>query len=161
MSNKMTEILKAGPRFYWENIASERQRADRALQQTDQSYINSLRKAEKKGDRDEIDSLHGEWSAVREPEQDEVDRLTTRYWEQRATKYRIPVPSHGHPPYWEEGMRGYRLTVEGIDFIENRIYEKRKRRWEFWLQFVPVISLLAGLLGTLTGLIAVWHHHSN
>jgi hypothetical protein len=161
MPNKLTEILKATQRFYWKRVASEWRQANRKLNQTDQLYARHLRDAEKKGDRDEIDSLHAEWRSDRELEQDEVDRLTTRRWERRATYHRIPIPPHGHAPYWEQGARGYRLTVEGIDFIENRIYEKRKRRWEFWFQFVPVIAAVAGLIGTLTGLVAVWHHHSN
>lgn len=52
-------------------------------------------------------------------------------------------------------FRGYRLTVEGIDFIEYRIYEKLKRRWEFWLIAIPTVT---GLIGALTGLLAVWRH---
>jgi hypothetical protein len=161
MPSKLKEILQAVQLFYWKRIASELQQARRELQLTDQRFADYLHQAEKKGDREDIESLHGEWRSEREPEQDEVDRLTTRYWERRATKHRIPVPPYGHPPYWEEGYRGYRLTVEGIDFIENRIYEKRKRRWEFWSQFAPAITALTGLLGVLIGLVTIWRHHSN
>jgi hypothetical protein len=45
-------------------------------------------------------------------------------------------------PYWEKKWLtgGYNLTVEGIDFIDSRIYDKRKRRWEFLLLAVPTVN---------------------
>jgi hypothetical protein len=55
--------------------------------------------------------------------------------------------------------RGANLTDAGIDFIDNALYQKRKRRWEIWM---PLISALTGLIGALTGLAAIlWHHLSN
>jgi hypothetical protein len=141
--------------FYWTRIAPRWQRANHALRGTDRFYAVYVAEAEKKGDRQEAEARHSEWSAVRQEEQDEVDRLETIYWQKKAARHRVPVPSYGHKPYWEDGGRGYRLTIEGIDFIETRIYEKRKRRWEFWFSAIPTVT---GLIGALIGLLAIWRH---
>jgi hypothetical protein len=151
----MADILTTIQHFYWKRLATEWQKANHHLNETDRTYAAYVAEAEKGGNREEIQSRSAEWSAVREDEQDKVDRLETLYFEKKARRYHVPLPSYGEAPYWEHRITGYRLTVEGIDFIETRLYDKRKKRWDFWFSAIPAIT---GLVGALIGLLAIWRH---
>jgi hypothetical protein len=156
----LKKIWSSTQHFYWKRIATDWSRATHNLRSTDRLYSRLIAQADAKRDREGSDSLHAEWRADREPDQDEVDRLTTIYWEKRAQKDHIPIPDYGQPPNWEksEVKQVYRLTTTGIDFIENRVLEKRKRRWETWLMAIPALT---GLIGTLTALVLALWHRSN
>jgi hypothetical protein len=147
-------------RFCWKHFASDWRRANHYLQSTNRLYSRLIAEAEKRHNREEADDLYGEWHAVAEPEQDEVDRLLTAYWLRRAARHHLPRPDPD-PQYWvHDEYRGPRhLTDAGIDFIDNALHQKRKRRWELWVQLV---SLLIGLIGALSGLAAIlWHRNKN
>ena len=142
--------------FLLDTIATEWQHATSALRSMDRDYARYVAEAEEKGNWEEVERRRSEWTAMRKEEQDAVDRLATMYWRKKAARRRIPEPPYGDPRYWEENPLGVRfLTVEGIDFIETRIYEKRKRRWEFWFTAIPSMT---GVIGALIGLLAILRH---
>jgi hypothetical protein len=140
-------------RIYWKYLRSEWARVHNSLRCIDSFYERSIRDARKKGNEDEAKPLYGEWRAVREDEQYDVDRVETIHYRRIAARYRVPEPEDG-PKYWRrhEYKGGIHLTVAGIDFIEQRVAEKRKHRWEFWLLLITAIT---GIIGSATGLIAI------
>jgi len=118
------------------------------------SISRAVKEAEKKSDRNEAESTWAEWQAMRAVDKDEVDRLTTIYWEKRARDYRVPMPEYKKEPYRVESdvKQVSRLTVDGIDFIEERIDEKRNHKWGLRLQ---IIGAFTGLISALAGLAAI------
>jgi hypothetical protein len=148
-------------RFYWRHIATDWQRANHYLRRTNRFYSRQIAEAEKNGKSyEEVNALYAEWGSEREPEQEEIDRLLTAYWLRRAARHHIPEPSRNDPQYWkcDEGGRleASYLSDAGIDFIDRKLYEKRKRRWEAW---IAATAALTGLVGAATGFAAVWLHH--
>lgn len=120
-------------KLYWKHMATEWRRANHALRQTDDFYSRLIEDADNKGDEKQSGSLYG--------------------CRKLAAKYHVPEPEDD-PKFWErQPYRGtIHLTVAGIDFIDARVYEKWKHRWEFWLLFAAAIT---GIIGAITGLISV------
>jgi len=60
-------------RVCWRHFASDWRRANHYLRKTDRFYSRLIAEVEKKpGSHDEVESVYGEWHAVREPEEDEL-----------------------------------------------------------------------------------------
>jgi hypothetical protein len=155
MKSELGKLRQGIQNLYWKRIASDWKRANHDLRETDLSYSARKEEADKAGDVQGSQDLSDEWRVTRDEQQDQVNRLGAMYWRKKAAKYHVPEPPH-EKPYWIQGEnRPPRLTVEGIDFYETRIYEKRKRRWEFWFMAITTVT---GLIGALTGLVAVWHY---
>ena len=158
MTNGISHIWELLQKFYWKRVATDWRRANHYLRQTDALYTRLIREADRKNDEEASRILYGEWQADREQEQYEVDKLQTIYSRKLAAKYRVPEPPDGEVFWKRYSYRGgVHLTVAGIDFIEARVYEKWKRRWEFWLLFATAAT---GVIGAATGLFAVLHHIS-
>jgi hypothetical protein len=63
-------------RYYWKHFASDWRRANHYLRKTNRLYSRLVAETERKrGNRDEVEALYGEWHAEAEPEEYEVDRL--------------------------------------------------------------------------------------
>ncbi len=144
-------------RWYWEHIATDLQKARHELRVSDSDYARDIAEAKKSKNYKRARELDEEWGQDVDGARATVDRLTSRYWVNRTRKYHIPEPDYGKSPYWDQNnfFGGYNLTVAGIDWIQNRLYEKGKKRWEFWLAFTPGITALTGLIGTIIGLAAI------
>jgi hypothetical protein len=153
----MQKVWRPVQRLYWDRIATQWQRANHELRSTDRNYASYIAEAEKKHDQKEADRSREEWAELRRIDEEKVNALSSAHYEKWAARCHVPVPPYGSSPYWQKNWLtgGYNLTVEGIDFIESRIYEKRKRRWEFWLLAIPIVI---GVIGAVTGLLAVWRH---
>ncbi len=143
-------------RFCWRHFASDLQRAKHYLRKTDRIYSRLI--AEKSRRRNEAQDLSGEWQAVREDEQAEVNHQLTLYWLRRASRHYLPEPDSNDIRYWKhDEIRGvFRLTNEGIDFIEDKLYKKRQRHWEMWIKFATVVT---GIIGAATGFAAILFRH--
>jgi len=154
----IAERWKGIKSFYWKRIATDLQRANHDVRVHDRFFSRLIEEAEKAGNHKEVEALQSEWSADLDGDRAEVEWLISRYWQRRATSYRIPLPPDDED-HWGHSRFDNRkiLTIVGIDFIENRIYDKRKKRWEFWLALAPTAI---GVIGALTGLFAILFHRS-
>jgi hypothetical protein len=86
--------------------------------------------------------------------EDSVHRLETdKLWEE-AKKLLVPIPRHDDEGMWEESkfFGRYHLTVKGVNKLRSDIRAERRSRVEFFLSWS---ALLIGIIGALTGLIAV------
>lgn len=80
----------------------------------------------------------------------------------RARELRIPTPSvfEGDilsADYQRSGLDGHRyyLSLAGEQKVRSAIREEEKYRSERWARRIPYITALSGLIGTITGLVAL------
>lgn len=80
----------------------------------------------------------------------------------RARELRIPTPSVFEEnvlsaDYQRSGLDGHRyyLSLVGEQTVRSAIREEEKYRSERWARRIPYITALSGLIGTITGLVAL------
>lgn len=80
----------------------------------------------------------------------------------RARELRIPTPSLFvgdilSDDYQRSGLDGHRyyLSLVGEQKVRTAIREEEKYRSERWARRIPYITALSGLIGTITGLVAL------
>ena len=137
------------------------------------SYRKSLRKLSCKRDREEkrlwklvgeAEKTGGHEAANEEYQcesldimfiEDEIARLKTQYTISKAEKMSLPTPSvTDKDGLWEMGnyTRKWCLTNKGITEMRREIRKERKEILELWSHWA---TILIGLIGAVTGLIAV------
>jgi hypothetical protein len=76
----------------------------------------------------------------------------------QALKYDIDLTDD---PSIFQHEEAHNLTIHGRSVIRRRVHEEKERRFEAvarWVKlFAPLIASLTGLLGIITGLVAVIH----
>lgn len=94
-------------------------------------------------------------------EEDEAS-FHSRQLVERARELRIPTPSvfEGNvlsADYQRSGLDGHRyyLSLAGEQKVRTAIREEEKYRSERWARRIPYITALSGLIGTITGLVAL------
>lgn len=86
---------------------------------------------------------------------DEILNLVSRYLVYKANKRFLPVPSLSEKDgLWERSdfTGNYHLTDKGVTEINKMIRRDTKERMEI---LSPYVSILFGLIGAITGLVAV------
>ena len=80
----------------------------------------------------------------------------------RARQLRIPTPpifdgAVLSADYRRSGLDGHRyyLSLAGEQKVRSAIREEEKYRSELWARRLPYITALSGLIGTITGLVAL------
>ncbi len=118
-----------------------------------------LAEARKAGTTDDVRMLETEWAGEALVIEEEQRQLSESKVLRVARRLFIPLPPHSDGEYWEESYteprRRYFLTVKGMNDLRTRIRAERKARIETRLAWVPLLTALTGLVGTLTGLIAM------
>jgi hypothetical protein len=135
------------------------------LARASRAYRRDMAKARKEGasqgKRDEIQ--HGYWAEIDELHE-ELEALRTKRLLRRAHRFDVPYPQ---PPwhsekrrdeYWVQGnMTGeWYLTTAGFNKVRGDIRAEIKSQHEARTHWIAWIAALTGLLGALTGLVAVW-----
>ena len=116
-----------------------------------------IRKAQKDGrPQDEIQRLMGEASMEESIITDEIEGLSTAYLVDCANRLFIPIPERTDQLMWSESSYERRqvLTHKGISTLRTAIRAEQKEQREF---FVTVLASLIGIIGAITGLVAVFH----
>ena len=106
--------------------------------------------------RDEIAMIdHMAWSEE-ELVDDEIESLESRYLIESAERLILPIPtfSKDSDAWRQSSQLGlYLLTRQGMATLRSTIRAERKERREAKMIWIAAIT---GILGVLTGLIAVW-----
>ena len=105
----------------------------------------------------EGEEYEGDYSAEidREKAEHRIYRLVSDYYYEKAFQYGVPIPSG--EDYWEdsEAYPGTsHLNRAGLTLLRASIHEEQKRRLE---HFSVWVAGLTGLVGAITGLVAVLH----
>jgi hypothetical protein len=94
-------------------------------------------------------------------EEDEV-RFHSEQLLKRARELRIPTPpvydgTNLTTDYQRSGLNGhsYYLSLIGEQKVRAAIREEEKYRSERWTRRIPYLTALSGLIGTITGLVAL------
>jgi hypothetical protein len=84
--------------------------------------------------------------------------LNTRYLLNEADRYLLPRPSWDDRTQWVECKEatGLCLTPGAIKALRSDIRKERAERRQDWQGALVWVSGLTGLVGVMTGLIAVW-----
>jgi hypothetical protein len=124
------------------------------------AYDSDREKARRRG------ATADEMRSINESEMDELgmnheqimDAHTKRLTE-IGYRLMIPVPSAWDTQdadKWEDGKLVYKyLSKKGLAELRASIRAERKARWELVVMWVPLFTLVVGLIGTVTGLVAV------
>jgi len=90
---------------------------------------------------------------------EEIEEIRTGRFLTKVRSYGIPYIhwwDDKKEEYWEEGHYGtHFLTVNGYHKLRAEIREEQKARREEIIGWIPLITAAAGLLGIITGLLAV------
>jgi septal ring factor EnvC (AmiA/AmiB activator) len=137
--------------------------------QLERKFTEEMREAHRqKKSRDERESLREACQWEIDEVQEEIEELFTNDLLEQATRFRVSIP-----PYFDECRArsddwrelrtrpGYVLTESGVAKIREQIRAEEKWRMErraHWFSFVAtVVAPMTGLVGAITGLIAVLH----
>jgi hypothetical protein len=128
-------------------------RAQKRLRWASKAYVDDIRGARaKQSGWQEIEKIKGMQVAEEELIQEEIRSLQTRRLLSAAQKLLVPYPDEG----WVEGKTVNRyLTVTGMNDFRARIRAEKKARWELVVMWMPAVAGITGLVGAVTGLVAV------
>jgi len=99
--------------------------------------------------------IGGEASTADSLVEEQIDSLITSHLIRRARRLFIPVPARSEEDMWNKLSyeSGRTLTAHGITELRKRIRsENRDRRGVL----IAVLSTLTGIIGALTGLVAIF-----
>jgi hypothetical protein len=126
-------------------------------------YARAIQSARESGDRAKVEQLEREEMHEVLSVREESAHLYTRTLLEEADALRVPTPnlsdSGGQETgFWEQGRHSGEqyLTTKGIAVLRSAIRAERRARWEDRGHMLAWITAITGLIGTLTGLVAVW-----
>lgn len=104
----------------------------------------------------------GNWQFEYQCLEEDEAKLHSQQLLGRARQLRIPTPPVFEgavlsADYQRSGLDGYRyfLSLAGEQKVRSAIREEEKYRSERWTRRIPYITALSGLIGTITGLVAL------
>lgn len=133
------------------------------LASVERAYQKDIRAASKLNDREKVRDLKESqrWEVALVEE--EIDHHLTKQMLKRAHKLRVPVPHRttsdpDGDEFWTQGHQtgAWYLTTKGYSGLRLAIRNELKERHELKSRWVVWISALTGLVGTCTGLLAVF-----
>lgn len=130
---------------------------NRRRSKIDKSYKKQYEQAKKEGSEERTDEIAADASYALGEIDDEILYLEHCYLTSVAKKLLLPVPPFAtkeNGGMWEKSniTRKWRLTSKGITELRDIIRKERKERTELLARW---ISMLIGLIGAITGLVAV------
>ena len=140
-------------------LAWSRSRIERA-------YGKSITAARQAKDYNEVQSLKSAMQFELELQREEEDAHQTKQLLRKAMRLCVPVPpvqpvGGANSGHWYQGNQtgGWYLTVGGIREVRAEIRQEQKSRHEQRAHLVVWISAITGVIGAITGLVAVLQKH--
>lgn len=117
------------------------------------AYETDIKKAEKEGKKlDDIEAIIAEMRGCCRDDEFEIEKIYTRKLTSKARKFHIYIPDRRDEKIWENEFGTYILTDHGKSTLSKQIKAQRREEYEF---IIKIILILIGLIGALTGLVAV------
>src|SRR6266849_2583394 len=134
----------------------------------DRTYAKDIATARKLNDREKIISLEQDRRFEIDVHDEDEDAYLTKKLLAQARSLRVPVPHRYNQDktesdHWYEGHytgRWY-LTSRGIAALREEIRRELKARHEGRAHWVVWLSALTGVIGAITGLVALLTHGAN
>ena len=118
-------------------------------------YHKLVDEAKKRGAKEEEIEIitHEHWTLDNQYQED-IGSLVTQRLLRKARKLMLPIPEHGDENLWERCQYSNRsnLTEKGIAELRATIRREEKENREIYF---PWIAALTGLVGAITGLVAI------
>jgi hypothetical protein len=133
----------------------------------DRAYAKDILAARKLKDKEKVESLERDHRFEIDLHDEEEDAHLTKALLGKARRLRVPVPHRYNEDkteseHWYEGNytgRWY-LTSRGVAALREEIRRELKARHEGRTQWVVWLSALTGVIGAITGLVALLAHKS-
>lgn len=139
---------------------STRLKWQRAL--LDRAYARDISAARKQKDNEKVRELESDHRIEMELHEEDEDAYTTKQLLARARRLRVPIPrrhlSDGQESehWYESNYTGrWYLTTLGIAALRSEIRSEIKARHESRSHWVVWLSAITGIVGAITGLVAV------
>ena len=120
------------------------------------AFAADIRKAQKDSkSREDIQSLEHQSYFEESMIDEEIAILATDNLIRKARRRFVPIPSHDTDGMWEQCntiSNRYVLTDQGISQLRSSLQKERKEHAEI---VVMVLAVLTGIIGAVTGLVAV------
>ena len=128
----------------------------------DKAYAMDIAQARKTKHRDKVESLERDHRFEIDLHDEDEDQYITRKLLSKARRLKVPIPHRynedkSESEHWYEGhytSRWY-LTTRGVAAIRDEIRRELKARHEARSQWVFWLTALTGVIGSLTGLVAL------
>ena len=128
----------------------------------DKSYAKDIAEARKAKDKDKVESLERDHRFEIDLHDEEEDEYITRKLLSKARRQKVPIP-HRHnedkseSEHWYEGHYSGRwyLTARGVAALRDEVRRELKARHEARSHWVFWFTALTGVIGSLTGLVAL------
>ena len=131
----------------------------------DRAYAKDISEARKLKDKAKIESLERDHRFEIDLHDEDEDAYITRKLLAKARRLRVPIPHHYNEDkteseHWYEGRYTFRLylTTKGVAAIREEIRRELKARHEARAHWVVWLSALTGVIGAITGLVALLAH---
>lgn len=131
----------------------------------DRAYAQDISAARKAKDTAKVQSLESDRRFEIDMHDEEEDAYVTKQLLKKARSLRVPVPHRynedkSESEHWYEGhyTGGWYLTNRGISSLREEIRREQKARHEIRAQWIVWVTALTGLVGTITGLVALLGH---
>ena len=128
----------------------------------DKAYARSIADARKAKDTEKVESLERDHRFEIDLHDEEEDGYITRKLLSKARRLKVPIPHRynedkSESEHWYEGQHTGRwyLTTRGVAAIRDEIRKELKARHEARSQWVFWLTALTGVIGSLTGLVAL------
>lgn len=138
----------------WLNFHKRKRELQRELDRLSAAHAKDLQALESPTYEDK-EQLHFEYRMEEELVEDELMVLVSSYWISVAHRLLIPIPKYEtEGDTWERARSTgrYYLTRPALAELRTAIRKEQKERHEVWLLW---LAALTGLIGALTGLVAV------
>jgi hypothetical protein len=136
---------------------------NRQLIKIERSYTKELRK---QADADKFEGLIASRFAARHAVENDIDLVLTHRLVRKARSLDVEIPLVNDAPMWRQDneTKRYMLTPKGRAQVRKMIDEEQARRFEVktrWVMklIVPLLAALIGIIGAITGLVAVLQHN--
>lgn len=133
----------------------------------DRAYAKDIAAARKLKDKEKIVSLEGDRRFEIDLHDEEEDAHITKKLLSKARRLRVPAPHRYNEDkteseHWYEGpyTGGWYLTTSGVSTLRDEIRREAKAKHELRAQWTVWLSALTGLIGAITGLVALLMHKS-
>lgn len=126
------------------------------------AYSNDVTQARKANNGEKVRELESGLRFEMELHEEDEDSYFTNALLRKARKLRVPIPhkkdeAGEESEYWYQGhyTGGWYLTNNGISALRKEIRGEIKARHESRSKWVVWVSALTGVIGAITGLVAV------
>ena len=144
-------------------IFDQLRRAQQERNKLKNTFDRLIAQAEREKNHKRVEMLIGQAFMEYKFVNDKINVLVTNRLREEAERLGIPTPPLSDEESWEYGCKKdvVFLGVRAQSQLRGEIRKERRERFEaktLWIIriFLPLIGLLIGLIGAITGVVAVW-----